>query len=80
MLVPETAADGAAIFAERVAIEAAATELQGQEVRATASIGFSERRQEELEIDPLLRRADTALYTVKSASRNCVRSFEPNRA
>lgn len=82
VLVPETAAAGAAIFAERArdAIESSVTEVRGQAIRVTASIGFTERMPEELDIDPVLRRADTALYAAKSAGRNCARTLEPSEA
>ena len=56
----------------RVRIEAIDTHLSGHKFVITASFGVSGMRSEDLSLDPLLHRADMALYAVKSSGRNNV--------
>jgi two-component system cell cycle response regulator len=48
----------------------------------TLSIGVAERSKSHsiLTLAQLLHAADQALYDAKSANRNCIRVYEPNRA
>jgi len=45
-------------------------DVLGNICRVTTSIGITIRRNDETDIETLLRRADDALYTAKSAGRN----------
>jgi diguanylate cyclase (GGDEF)-like protein/PAS domain S-box-containing protein len=82
MLLPDTDLAGALVVAERVRAAVAATEVQGREVRlagaaasirVTVSVGVAERRGQE-PIEPLLKRADRALYAAKDLGRDRVRA------
>jgi diguanylate cyclase (GGDEF)-like protein len=75
VLFPETDLAGACLAAERLraALAATAVEVSGQVYRCTVSIGLAERGDADTDIDPVLQRADEALYAAKAAGRNCVR-------
>jgi diguanylate cyclase (GGDEF)-like protein/PAS domain S-box-containing protein len=82
LLLPDTDLAGALVVAERVRAAVAATEVQGREVRlagpqasirVTVSVGVAERRGNE-PIEPLLKRADRALYAAKDLGRDRVQA------
>ena len=79
ILLPDTSADSAALLAERIRREVAATPFDlgnGQSITVTASIGIASASPERLEADlktvgeALIARADVALYRAKSAGRD----------
>ena len=74
--LPDTTLDNAMIAAERLRnrIESVAFDLPGQagQIRVTASIGLALSIDEHDTNDALLDRADSALYSSKSAGRNLV--------
>ncbi|MGA9666697.1 MAG: EAL domain-containing protein, partial [Gallionella sp.] len=51
--------------------------LKGYEYHSSASIGISLFRNQEITVDELLKRADTAMYQAKSAGRNTLRFYDP---
>ncbi|HEY8118313.1 MAG TPA: EAL domain-containing protein [Methylophilaceae bacterium] len=51
--------------------------LQTEDYHCTASIGISLFRDQEITVDELLRRADTAMYQAKSYGRNTLRFYDP---
>ena len=73
ILMPHTAATGAALLAERlrVAIEGTETAAAREKLRLTASFGLAAMRPGE-SFDALYVRADAALYTAKTSGRNRV--------
>ncbi|WP_239988556.1 sensor domain-containing diguanylate cyclase [Paramagnetospirillum kuznetsovii] len=75
-LLPETGLDGAVEVAERlraaVASIAFVVDGGGDSLRLTGSLGVAERRPDELTVDPVLARADAALYRSKETGRNRV--------
>ncbi len=91
-LLPETAAEGAAIIAERLrqAICQKPFEIDGNTLTLTVSIGIAshsiqqelvDRRLKDQEIDPLvlLKKADLALYRAKALGRNRVEMMKPDQ-
>lgn len=48
------------------------TRYSGHQFTITASIGVSDKAEEDLSLDPIINRADTALYQAKSNGRNRV--------
>jgi len=60
----------------RSRIEAIDTHLSGHKFTITASFGASGMTKDDLSLDPLLHRADMALYTAKSNGRNCVSCYQ----
>lgn len=70
-LLPGTSLDGALVVAERIRAEIADTT---GEPSCTVSIGVTTRRSGDSSVNPLLARADDALYQAKAAGRNCVRA------
>jgi diguanylate cyclase (GGDEF)-like protein len=52
-------------------------QIEGQEIRVGASIGIAVSRAEIETADELLRNADVAMYTAKSAGKNRFAVFEP---
>ncbi|MGH1382528.1 MAG: tetratricopeptide repeat-containing diguanylate cyclase [Shewanella xiamenensis] len=60
----------------RSRIEAIDTHLSGHKFTITASFGVSGMTTEDLSLDPLLHRADMALYAAKSNGRNSVFCYE----
>ena len=80
IVLTELNREGAQIFCERLrkAIEAKLFKNGDDEIRLTASLGFSMTSGNEGPIDAkeLVRSADQALYDAKAAGRNCVRSRE----
>jgi diguanylate cyclase (GGDEF)-like protein len=74
VLLPDTDPAIAAMIAERlrVAISASPALVDGVALPITASIGVSILASEDAAIDPLLDRADRALYEAKNAGRDCI--------
>jgi len=52
-------------------------ELAGYEHHCSASIGISLLHDQDVAVDELLKRADTALYQAKNAGRNTLRFYDP---
>jgi diguanylate cyclase (GGDEF)-like protein len=75
VLMPQTGAEGAVAFAERMraAIASQAFGAAGAAFRVTSSFGVAAIATEDADFSALLSRADTALYSAKSGGRNCVR-------
>lgn len=76
ILLPRTDAQGAAEVAEKIR-EAIGQPflIEGQELTATPSIGISICPDDALEMDTLIKNADTAMYRAKSEGSNAVRFF-----
>jgi diguanylate cyclase (GGDEF)-like protein len=74
ILLPETEASGAQVFAERLraAIRALHCDAAGQAFGVSASIGVAALQPEDGGFDSLLSRADAALYRAKGAGRDRV--------
>ncbi len=75
LILPHTALVGAQEFSERIRqlVEASPLSLPGLPALAlTVSVGIAEWHAEEEDIDPVLRRADKALYAAKASGRNRV--------
>ncbi|MGL4446660.1 MAG: diguanylate cyclase [Shewanella sp.] len=69
----EKAMELAELYRER--IEAIDTQYSGHRFKITASFGVTGLRQDDLSLDPLLNRADMALYNAKSSGRNRVNCY-----
>jgi two-component system cell cycle response regulator len=74
VLLPNTEASAAVKLAERLrqAAEALYCSFQGQKVNVTMSIGVASFDNEMMDLDTLLRNADTAMYQAKHQGRNQV--------
>lgn len=74
ILLPETDIDGAALSAERIrwAFAESPLSIDGISIPLTVSIGLSRLIDGDGAIDPLLARADRALYQAKREGRNRV--------
>jgi diguanylate cyclase (GGDEF)-like protein len=76
-LLPETSASAARDVAERVraAVENARSNLHGNPIQSTISIGIATYPDDGRILETLLSNADSALYRAKSAGRNRVVEF-----
>ena len=74
ILLPKTSLDGASFIAERIRkeVEKLIIDTDNKEVRFTASIGISEYKNEDINLQDIVCRADTALYKAKNSGRNKV--------
>ena len=74
-ILPQVDADNALAAAERLRaeIERSVLDIEGLPLPITASIGISLTHEADSGYGSILKRADQALYTAKSAGRNCVR-------
>jgi len=72
--VPETSSEGAMVLAERIRQEIADMSVEWEVISFgfTISIGVSEWRADDGNIDDVLERADQGLYQAKTRGRNCV--------
>ncbi len=76
--LPESNLEGAQILADRIrdSVENLKTQYDGQQIRATVSIGISQLPNHAEGYDLLLSRSDEALYTSKTTGRNRVTTWE----
>ena len=76
ILLPGTDQPTAFAVAERIRERCAEVSIQYESValRVTVSIGVAERRADENVLEPIITRADHALYAAKAAGRNAVRA------
>lgn len=75
ILLPETTATEALVFAERIRIAQSDLRISGDwqgEIQLSVSIGISSYQVDDLDFDELFSRADKALYQAKNAGRNQV--------
>lgn len=77
LVLPNTSLNGALADAERIrcALERTSHWCERRQFVITASFGVSEWLASEENCDPVLRRADDALYKVKKAGRNSIMSL-----
>jgi len=75
LLLPNCDEAAAQRFAERLrlAVEASPLVYRGEQIPLTISIGVAVARGSQLQLEPLYRRADRALYLAKRSGRNRVR-------
>ena len=73
-LLPETSCKAALEVAERIrkAVENTAINVEGNQIKATVSIGVASYPEHASSLDELLRRVDRALYQSKESGRNRV--------
>lgn len=78
VFMPKQAEDMAVDFAERIRSEVANinTRFSGHDFTVTVSCGVSTVTKDDLSLDPLIHRADLALYRAKHNGRNCVISYD----
>ncbi|MCL1149751.1 tetratricopeptide repeat-containing diguanylate cyclase [Shewanella ulleungensis] len=74
IFMPKLEQPAAEEFAERIRIELMGinTRYSGHEFTITVSCGVSTANKDDLSLDPLIQRADLALYSAKNNGRNCV--------
>lgn len=74
VLLPDTNSEGGLLVAEklRLAIANQQVPVPSGHTRITISIGGAVWKKDDEDLDPLLLRADHALYTAKQSGRNCV--------
>ncbi|MCL1110869.1 GGDEF domain-containing protein [Shewanella schlegeliana] len=79
LFLPYSCEQTALKIAERCkdAIEAIDTKYSGHLFNITASFGVSSNNREDLSLDPVLKRADIALYASKHSGRNRVTLYTP---
>jgi diguanylate cyclase len=77
VLLPDTAAAGAEVIAERIRKRIEASELSKSGLRATVSIGIAELEAQDMAYTGAISRADRALYAAKARGRNRSVRFEP---
>jgi diguanylate cyclase (GGDEF)-like protein len=72
--MPKLGHHGAMEFAERLRITVSEinTRYSGHDFSVTVSCGVSTANEDDLSLDPLIKRADLALYSAKHNGRNCV--------
>ncbi|WP_137226406.1 GGDEF domain-containing protein [Shewanella sp. MEBiC00475] len=77
IFMPKQTEHFAAEFAEHIchAIANINTRFSGHDFTVTVSIGVSSVHKEDLSLDPLIHRADMALYHAKAIGRNCVACY-----
>jgi diguanylate cyclase len=68
-LLPETGSEQADLICRTLLKKLSAADM-GTDIRITATIGITELRPTDKELNALIRRADAALYTGKTAGRN----------
>jgi diguanylate cyclase (GGDEF)-like protein/PAS domain S-box-containing protein len=76
-VLPETSLEKAMLMAERLRSEVSMRKIRlsgGKEVMITVSIGIATFTESDSGIEPVLNRADQALYRAKLEGRNCIRS------
>ncbi|QDO83380.1 GGDEF domain-containing protein [Shewanella psychropiezotolerans] len=61
----------------RSLIQSIETRFSGHNFNITASFGVSTSSEDDLSLDPLLHRADIAMYHSKEQGRNCVTLYKP---
>lgn len=76
VLAPETAKEGATLFAERIRSEVEKIRLPGVKHHITASIGVATFPEHALSGNELINRADQALYVSKSRGKNRVTVYQ----
>jgi two-component system cell cycle response regulator len=83
VVLPETNLSGAVACAERLRreISECVTEIDGPEIRYTASFGVagftpSDQKEDLTMAEALIKKADQCLYQAKKDGRNCVRSIK----
>jgi len=78
VLLPDTPAAGAHRVAEtlRRELEERPVRWQDQSIVVTASFGIAELREDDVEIEGLVARADAALYRAKQGGRNRVEAAD----
>lgn len=81
VLLPETPRHEAISIAERLrrSLGALRIEYEGNELGLTASFGVTAREPGDIRLDPVMRRADRALYEAKAAGRNCTAVADSDR-
>ncbi|EDQ01622.1 tetratricopeptide repeat-containing diguanylate cyclase [Shewanella benthica] len=79
LFLPNTDEAKAKIMAEeyRGLIQSIETRFSGHNFAITASFGVSTSSEDDLSLDPLLHRADIAMYHSKEQGRNCVTLYKP---
>ena len=79
LFLPNTDEADAIAMAEeyRGLIQSIETRFSGHNFDMTASFGVSTSSEDDLSLDPLLHRADIAMYHSKAQGRNCVTRYKP---
>lgn len=81
-MLPETGLGGAILVAERLRQQVATLAIDigdGQTLQCTLSIGVACLDDATTDLEKLLHRADTALYSAKNGGRNKVVSYAADR-
>ena len=81
IMLPDTGLEQAHMMAERIRRRCAGTtplEVGQATVSTTVSFGVASREDEDISLDDLILRADTALYSSKKAGRNRVTVWRPS--